>query len=320
MNTVERMWEEPLETKHPDLKHLLPSPSAEFMLWRLKNPETMLQGTHLDAVFEHVHSPKDVESDEPPLVFIHGVEYGSPVEVLRDLVRPFLLSLYSKTSINQALQRTIYFVSWNSVLMSSTKRSELLSQSKFSRSLWIVKELPRWHYYCQAVEERAALAGQALIPFIVEWCSHSKIGPTVVSHSLGAKVWADALKTIASESSMLTRPGVWWNLQPALTRSAFTQHGEYALVAKMYHGGSQAKAVTWYSRFDFVLSTLFWITKGKPALGQFGCPDQAIPQRDVTKWVKEAHGVNYLTGSLGSLFQRAADQIAEQARDLGIIA
>ena len=316
MSTAERIS---FGQNPPDLKLLLPSSSADFALWRLKNPQDMMRGTHLDALFEQVHGPADVADDEPPLVFIHGVEYGSPTEVLRDLVRPFLLSLYSRTNINTTPQRTIYFVSWNSILMSASKRSELKEQSKFARGLWITKEIPRWHYYFQDVEQRAALAGQALIPFIVEWCSHSKIGPTVVSHSLGAKVWADALKTIASESSMLTRPGVWWNLQPALSRSAFTQQGEYALVAKMYHGGSQAKAVTWYSRFDFVLSTLFWIAKGKPALGQFGCPDQVIPQKDMTKWVREAHGVNYLTGSLGSLFQRAADQIAEQARDLGII-
>lgn len=298
----------------------LPSSSTNFSLWRLKNPEIIAFGSHEDAVIEKIQQVQEVASDEPPLLFIHGVEYGSPIEVVRDLVKPFLSSIYSKNDARSVIQRTIYFVSWNSLLMNEEIRTELSIQSNVARASWIVKEFRRWHLYCNDVERRATSAGHALIPFIAEWCSHSKIGPTVVSHSLGAKVWAEALKMIASESTMLSRPGIWWNLQPALARSAFTKHGEYALVAQMYHGGQQAKAVTWYSRFDFVLSTLFWFAKGQPALGQFGCPDQVIPQKDVTKWVKEAHGMNYITGSLGNLFQRAAEQIADQAKDLGIIA
>lgn len=303
-----------------NVKHQRPLLSTDFALWRLKNPSQLVCGSYLDAIFEEVTNPDDVSADEPPILFIHGVEYGSPMEVIRDLVQPFLASVCSKNSEQTPFQRTIYFVSWNSVLISQELRLQMQRQSKMVRAVSFVKEIRRWRGYFYDVERRAANAGLSLIPFVIEWCSQSRIGPTVVSHSLGAKVWADALNTIASQSTMLTRPGIWWNLQPALARHAFTRQGEYALVAQMYQGGGQAKAVTWYSRFDFILSTLFLFAKGKPALGQFGCPEHIMPQKDVTKWVGEAHGMNHISGQLGTFFHRAADQIADQARDLGIIA
>lgn len=308
-----------------DSRLKLPHPETEFGLWRLIEPESVLSASSFDGLFEKISTIQDVAIQRrnadfhSPLLFIHGVEYGSPSEVIRDLVQPFLKSMYADQTHKKTLNRDVYFVSWNSALIGTELRQYMQSQTHMARAWTFAKELSRWPHYFHDVERRAALAGAALIPFIIEWCSDSSVGPTVVSHSLGAKVWADALKSIATNSAMLARPGIWWNLQPALARRAFTSEGEYALVAQMYQGGPQARAVTWYSRFDFVLSTLFWIAKGSPALGQFGCPKQSIPQRDVTKWVGEAHGMNHISGRLGTLFQRASRQITDQARELGII-
>ncbi len=308
-----------------DRRLKLPHPDPEFGLWRLIDPDAVLNASCFEGAFEKISSiteitPRLRNADfHSPLLFIHGVEYGSPTEVIRDLVQPFLKSMYGDPSQKKAVHRDVYFISWNSALIGAELRQYMQSQTQLARAWSFAKELSRCPLYFRDVERRAALAGEALIPFIIEWCSDSSVGPTVVSHSLGAKVWADALKSIATRSAMLARPGIWWNLQPALARRAFTSEGEYALVAQMYQGGPQARAVTWYSRFDFVLSTLFWIAKGSPALGQFGCPKKSIPQRDVTKWVGEAHGMNHISGRLGTLFQRASRQITDQARELGII-
>jgi hypothetical protein len=101
-------------------------------------------------------------------------------------------------------------------------------------------------------------------------------------------------------------------------RRVFTEDGEYNIVPKIYTGSDSSRAVVWYSRLDLILSTIYLLSKRGFALGQYGCPVGRIPQRDVTSWVKEAHGMRHIRSSLGDFFERIKPILSEEADLYGI--
>jgi hypothetical protein len=177
----------------------------------------------------------------------------------------------------------------------------------------------RCRQYLSNVEQRAKQASSFLSPFILEWNSIANTGPIVITHSMGSLVWAEALKHILESSSMLIRPGIWWSLQPALTHKSFTDKGEYRMVSKLYTGQESSQAMVWYSRLDFILSSLYLLSKRSLALGQVGCPQRVLPQRDITGVVGEAHGMKHFKSLRGDFFNRAGSLIKSEAVNLGII-
>ena len=264
---------------------------------------------------QRIENPCDLRGDLPPLLFIHGVEFDGPEEAIRDLVRPML----NHFGVDKLKNRSVYVLSWDSLIVPRDVSARFFAAPTSWRIFRGFAELIKCRSYMNDVERRAYDAAKHLSHFIIDWNSHHKTGPVVITHSMGSLVWVEALKHILESSSMLVRPGIWWSLQPALRRQSFTGSGEYRMVSKLYTGHESARAMIWYSRMDFILSTLFILSKRTLALGQFGCPEQSLPQRDVTSIVGEAHGMSYLTRIRGDFFRRAGKMIATEAANLGII-
>ena len=250
----------------------------------------------------------------PPLLFIHGVEFATPEESLRDLVWPMIEALGK----GRTAERAVYVFVWNSLLTNHTAINRILDCSLSRRIVLALTQLPKCRIYLRDVERRAREAAQDLLPFAAEWNGESRTGPTVITHSMGSLVWAETLKLLYEGSKNLPRPGIWWSLQPAMHRRAFAEGGEYSIIPKIYTGLESAKALVWYSRLDYILSSIYLLSKGGFALGQYGCPSGKIPQRDVTPWVKEAHGMQHLSSRWGHFFERVKPILSEQADALGI--
>jgi hypothetical protein len=250
-----------------------------------------------------------------PLLFIHGIEFASPEESLEDLVWPMLDALGS----NRISDRPIYVFVWNSLLNNHASIRDVIGKaSSLERLKLLLTELPRCGVYLNDVERRAKEAAHHLLPYALEWSTQNHMGPTVISHSMGSLVWAETLKLLIQSSHSISKPGIWWALQPAIHRWAFTDGGEYSVVPKLYTGSESARAMIWYSRLDYILSTIYLLSKRGFALGQYGCPAGTIPQKDVTSWVKEAHGMRHLRGKWGHFFDRIKPLLAEQADLFGI--
>jgi hypothetical protein len=280
-------------------------------LWQVD--ETITTVTRVTSI-PSVTAAHGTPRSRPPILFIHGVEFASATEALRDLVRPML----EIVGPNVSADRNIYIFTWNSLLTNEMHISEVLKGSIWRKINLIGRELPRCATYLRDVERRAKEAAQMLLPFAVEWNSDNKIGPTVITHSMGSLVWAETMMHLLASSPLLSKPGIWWSLQPAMPRGVFRPGGDYDMIPKVYSGRESARKLVWYSRWDHVLSTIYIASKKDFALGQRGCPDASIPQRDVTKWAREAHGMQHLSARFGHFFERVAVIMRRDARLLKI--
>lgn len=284
-----------------------PSSDCGGILWRI-DPNHHSQP-------RPIRSPRELDGDKNPLLFIHGVEYESVDEALKDLVNPILDSLRRE----RIKSKSIYVFSWNSLIVPREKSAAFLRASTIDRIKLALSEAPKSPIYLADIERRAREAASVLSSFVTEWNSQNKVGPMVITHSMGSLVWVEAMKKILESSSMLSRPGVWWSLQPALLRQSLSEKGDYHMVSKLYTGHESAKAMIWYSRMDFILSSLYLVSKPGLALGQWGCPENSLPQRDVTKIAREAHGMNHLVRIRGDFFRRVNHLLPIEASRLGII-
>jgi hypothetical protein len=266
------------------------------------------------ATLTKVTSPRELFFDQTPIVFIHGVEYSGPEEAMRDLVLPMLEAL----GPSRVRDRPIYIFAWNSLLTNDVRIFDLYQGNLKARAKLLFKELPRCKTYLLDVERRAREAAKALLPFAVEWNAENRVGPTVITHSMGGLVWAETLKKLYEASEMLTKPGVWWSLQPAMERRSFSKGGDYEVIPKIYTGRESAKAMIWFSRMDFILSSIYMLSKRGLALGQWGSINSEVPQRDVTRWAREAHGMQHLTSRLGHFFKRVSTILPSEAETLGL--
>ncbi len=279
--------------------------SGECQLWKLDQDLVSLT---------RVSSPFFMRDERAPIVFIHGVEYQGPEEAMRDLVTPMLKCL----GPGRVADRGIYVFAWNSLLTNRVKISAMVKGSLWERFSLAARELPKCNEYLNDTERRAKDAAKVLLPFAAEWNAENRVGPTVISHSMGSLVWAETLRLLLEGSSIITKPGVWWSLQPAMLRNSFGDGGDYQAVAKIYTGRESSKALIWYSRMDYILSSIYVLSKPGLALGQWGCPKGSMPQRDITRWAREAHGMQHIAGHLGHFFNRVAAILPSEADSLGI--
>jgi hypothetical protein len=287
---------------------------SKCSIWRLHNPlETAKFGPNLAVV--SLVSPAEGLQGHKPLLFLHGVEYQSPREVIHDFIHPFLSCLLQE---EHSFLEPVYFASWNSKLFQVTTNSIKHNSCKRLSLASVIGRLPFCRYYLRDVEQRAKDAAVVIASFVERLVS-GRNGLQVISHSLGAKVWADTLVLLSQRSSQEISPGTWWNLQPALPHYAFSAGSEYDVIPKMYLSCINSRYLAWFSKIDFVLSTLFILAKRARAMGQFGCKVKILPERDVTRWVKEAHGMNHVRGKLGTFFKRAGGLIPQEAKNLGIV-
>ena len=276
-------------------------------LWRVENLE--------NSSLTPIHRAKDLASDRSPLLFIHGVEFANAQEAMRDFVNPMLDYL----GRDRLRDKAIYVFSWNSLIVPRDLSTMFFAAHPIKRLGLALTQLPKSPKYLADVERRAKDAARTLSPFISEWNSENRVGPTVITHSMGSLVWVEAMKRIIESSSMLARPGIWWSLQPAMPRHSLADKGDYHMVSKLYTGHESAKAMIWYSRMDFILSSLYMFSKPGLALGQWGCPEKKIPHRDVTNLVREAHGMTHLASLRGDFFRRVKNLLPIEASNLGII-
>lgn len=276
-------------------------------LWRLEDVN--------ECRLTRVQTPRELHGEYPPLLFIHGVEFEGPEEAMRDLVNPMLQHL----GHNRLNNRSIYVFTWNSLIVPRDVSASFFNAHPMRRLGLALRELPKSPAYLADVERRAKNAARSLTPFISEWNSENRVGPTVITHSMGSLVWVEAMKRVLDASSMLVRPGIWWSLQPAMPRHSLAAGGDYHMVSKLYTGHESARAMIWYSRMDFILSSLYLFSKPGLALGQWGCPEKRLPQRDVTDLVREAHGMTHLARLRGDFFRRTGKLLPIEASQLGII-
>jgi hypothetical protein len=251
--------------------------------------------------------------DRSPLLFIHGVEFCGPEEAVRDFVNPMLQALGSA----RTMDRAIYIFSWNSLITNRLRLSEIITGTGFQRIKILMREMSKCRSYLTDVERRAKEAARALVPFAVACNADHRVGPTVITHSMGSLVWAETLKLMLESSESLRNPGIWWSLQPAMARNSFSEGGDYQAIPSIYTGRKSAKAMIWYSRMDYVLSSLYLVSKRCIALGHWGHSGSNIPQRDVTKWALEAHGMQSMSSKSGHFFQRVASILPAEADALG---
>ncbi len=269
---------------------------------------------HLDGSLKKVAHLSQPEEVRPPIIFIHGLEYSSPEEVARELVYPILEALGPK----RIQDRNIYVFFWNGLILKDHKIDTYFRFSDFKILKFMFNHLPWCVSTLKDVEQRAKVCSQTLYDFARNWLFEKKIGPIVITHSMGSLVWAEVIKSALMNSNDFQNPGVWWSMQPAIERNALAKGGEFELVAKLYNGSHSAKSMIWYSRLDFILSSIYLLSKREYALGQLGCPVHSLPQRDITKWVKEAHGFTYLLKKLGPYTERIRPLIDDEANLLGI--
>ncbi|MEI6398614.1 MAG: hypothetical protein WCO71_07585, partial [Pseudomonadota bacterium] len=155
--------------------------SGECQLWKLDQDLVSLT---------RVSSPVFMRDERAPIVFIHGVEYQGPEEAMRDLVTPMLKCL----GPGRVADRGIYVFAWNSLLTNRVKISAMVKGSLWERFSLAARELPKCNEYLNDTERRAKDAAKVLLPFAAEWNAENRVGPTVISHSMGSLVWAETLR------------------------------------------------------------------------------------------------------------------------------
>ncbi|MCX6116060.1 MAG: hypothetical protein NT027_00850 [Proteobacteria bacterium] len=236
-----------------------------------------------------------------PIVFIHGANYFDADEVMRDLVLPMLEIIGQPRREN----RPIYIFKWQSQF------SEGESGLRYA-PFRILNDLCHCRSIFRALEARAVKASEVLVHLMSKSEQFQGRGPIVIAHSLGNLVWAHAAKSFMSQQSIMQDPGLWWSLQPALNRHSMLRGGEFEVLPRIYNKDSNGKAFILYSKFDFVLSTLYLISKREMALGQFGCPALEIPQINISGLTFEAHGTNFLFKRMGCFFTRLKAFLVEK--------
>lgn len=260
---------------------------------------------YFENSIQAVDSPDDMNPTKRPLLFVHGAEFTDEAMVVRDLILPFFKGAGLETA--KALELfDVYFISWNSRLMCPDSRPELHRRfSRFGRPLKFTILMREWGGFYRDLEDRAQAAACHILPYAQKLFAFRDSPPLVVTHSMGAYLWATALKELDTlEVDLPPSLGSWWSLQPALPRNAFQVDGDFNRVAALYTrlGGSHE---VWYTRLDLVLALIYPAVKKQRALGQSGCRlGNFGRQFDLTTSARDAHGGVRLFPGDGDFFSR----------------
>jgi hypothetical protein len=255
-----------------------------------------------EAIYQEVdpsHSERDAPG--PALLFIHGLEYHHPSEVLRDLVFPFMQSTPNITAETQ-----IFFLYWPSCIsprVSEPVNCSATSQFRFSRKL-LDTTRRGWRF---GLERRMRTAAGHVSNWLSELSRSGQLPTiTIVSHSLGARVWSHAVDRLLKTADFdHIAPGPWISLQPALDADAFSDQGEFASVADYYLRHMRPISVV-HSRYDMVLHSAYRLATGRTAMGLVGARGRcAVESFDVSQSVGEAHGNFCLRKRAGCFFKRS---------------
>ncbi len=257
------------------------------------------EGLHYSECSAH----DSLNSSQRPILFIHGIEYASPDEVLRDLIAP-MLRVSPELRARVQSQCGVYFIHWPSLAIPRSLPGWLgRMREKFGLTPVALALLLRMPHHFRDLLGRADVAAAAMSPLLQAWQS-SCIHPTIITHSMGGYVWARALEVARRELEITQAPGNWLAMQPALPHDAFTDSGAFPGLAEMYKGNNQQMRI-WYSRRDLVLSTIYLLSTSRRAMGLVGASCRTVKQLDITKLVGAAHGKVSLVRSRGCFYTRA---------------
>lgn len=259
--------------------------------------------------FRPITTEWDFAADRRPVVFVHGIEYASPEQVVSDFFVPF--EQEAKLLLRPATtQSDIYIVSWDSRLaICETLRAKI--SNSISATVWqFAVRVPLFPKHMAEVELKAAHVAEYVLPYAKKMLQG--LQPIVVTHSLGSYLWAVVVKRLWHEMPGHDSWGLWWNLQPAIPAGSFDASGEFHEIALAYDGVAGTQSL-WYSSLDFVLGTLYRFGKKRWAMGQIGPGSAKVRTRNVSFQAWEAHGLVTLRQGAGSFFRRIGNLLHSEA-------
>ena len=225
-----------------------------------------------------------------PVIFIHGANYRTAPEVMRDFVDPFSAAALPHCP-KVCADSQVYIVHWTSDLMETLTASRMVSLA-FNLSEHISRsELIAWRCSRKLAENLATL-----------FASHSK-APLFISHSMGALLLAHALGRLVRSGRTVPVGTAWWSLQPYLARDAYACGSQFAFIPRLFtrRGGRHA---VWYSKKDFILRAAASFGPRRTVMGLIGAQHASVEATDTTAETQEAHGSITLWSSKGNFFKR----------------
>jgi len=280
-------------------------------LYKLANPHACLwqgQKAKISRAAPVKHSARKT------LLFVHGMEYRQPTDVLRDLIRPFeQQARFTATDLRQDYD--FYFVSWNSSLLTHAAPIEIKDLyrklGKYGLPLFMLFSFRYWRRILDELEHRSRIVADYLTPLYCDMLENDD-KPLVVSHSLGSHIWSQVTQRHLAENGFDSPVANWQNFQPAVPHNAYSEPGEFSLVGKRYEL-DDVNLKIWYSRMDMVLSSIYLLTKSCYAMGQIGSSaTPQLPQIDMTWLTKEAHGVTKIGLDKRDFWARVGHQLRMQ--------
>ncbi len=273
---------------------------------RLKNPRATLWGGK-PPVFESITSSDSIPAGKRIVLFIHGMEYGHRLEVLKDLVKP--LERGTQWFHHDPGNLELLFIHWDSRLRVDHRHLKFFPIRELLKSLYAIGEqLIKVKATFEELEWRAKEAASSVSPIFKDFLSRKgEFQPLVITHSLGALVWSEIIRQTVEGYGIPDNLGQWWNMQPALEWNVFQKGKSFESISDAYLSGNGQMSV-WYSKTDFILSTLFLAAKRNFAMGQVGIGSSEHQLKNMTHIAREAHGQAALRPH-GCYFSRVRKQL-----------
>jgi hypothetical protein len=253
----------------------------------------------------------------PPLLFIHGAHYQTPMDAYTEICLPLIEAVGEEQIF---CHRTLFLVWWNSQIVLRDQSPLILHDASSLVILWhFIVGMLQCRSIISALEERASHAAKALHGAISNYQEKCAEPVAAITHSMGASVWLETLTLQVRAPTRPFKPGIWWSIQPAIPRKSFCKGQKYEFVPHLYNTEPHSKIVVWYSKFDLVLTTVYFIAKRCLAMGQSGCPQRSVPHKNLTFQLFEAHGRTYLLKRFGPMVDRMKSKVLPELKALGII-
>lgn len=257
----------------------------------------------------------EINLAQRPMLFVHGMNFGSPHEVFTDYLLPFerQARVFFK---RERRDFQMLFVHWDSHMFSPATQGFIDRHPGWGETAVKLASLPFVKSFMHELESRAEQSANLLQPLMNEWMQASDAPrPWLITHSLGAYLWSQIVSRQVREALQCRQFGNWWNLQAAVMPNAYSRGGAFEEVEAIYRGGDRSSMTLWYSQRDFILATFYRLAKRAAAAGQVGMWNATrICQRDVTELAWEAHGLQTFRRGPGNFFERVGQLIYQDAR------
>lgn len=284
------------------------------MLLEILNPFECLHDTQLPNLTQiHSSDMESIKHDDSSrfVIFVHGIDYGSPIEVIKDFIKPFesAARLLDQSRINP-LRFLIYH--WDSKLdilanlVPGHSGISSIGQALLHPRIFL-KSLTLWRSTIQRFEAQAKCHAQPFSDVLKSMTlqqNQNTSNTMVVSHSMGSYIVAHSLNDLSQTEDQVTMP-IWWNFQPSIKASDFGCNGIFAKLGIAYALKNDHFRL-WHSRVDLVLILTSILGLRSLSSGLIGISSLAPMCRDVTWQAWEAHGSLALGRKARCFFARTA--------------